>query len=77
LELAVSTVDKAFADKVVAAKGHLYPDDPFEPPITRIVEYTNAWGGQAFGMTFRGQDPDKYMRPTEFVNNPRIYWEQS
>lgn len=71
----MSTVDKAFADKVIAAKGRLYPDDPFEPPITRLVEYTNAWGNLAYGMTFDGQDPDKYMRPSEYVNTPRIYWE--
>ena len=73
----MSTVDKEFADKVVAAKGVLYPDEAFEPPITRIVEYTNAWGGKAYGMTFEGQDPDKYMRPSEYINEPRIYWEMA
>jgi len=73
----VSTVDKAFADKLVAANGQLYPDDPFEPPVTRIVEYTNAWGALAYGITFERQDPDKYMRPTEYVNSPRIYWERA
>jgi len=71
----MSTVNKEFADKVVAANGVLYPDDPFEPPITRIVEYRNAWGGTGYGMTFQGQDPDKYMRPSEYINEPRIYWE--
>jgi hypothetical protein len=71
----MSTVDKAFADKIVAAKGNLYPDDLFEPKITRVVEYTNAWGKLAYGMTFEQQDADKYMRPSEYVNSPRIYWE--
>ena len=71
----MSTVDKAFADKVVAAKGVLYPGDAFEPPITRLVKYTNAWGADAYGMTFQGQDPDKYMRASEFIIDPRIYWE--
>lgn len=71
----MSTVNKEFADKVVAANGVLYPDDPFEPQITRLVEYTNAWGAKAYGMTFQGQDPDKYMRPSEFVIEPRVYWE--
>ncbi len=73
----MSTVNKEFADKVVAANGILYPDDAFEPPITRLVKYTNAWGGEAYGMTFQGQDQDKYMRPTEYVQNPSIYWEQA
>jgi len=72
----MGTVDKAFADKIVAANGQLYPDDPYEPPVTRIVEYTNAWGGIAYGITFEGQDPDKYLRPTAWVDSPRIYWER-
>lgn len=71
----MSTVDKAFADKMVACDGVMYPDDPFEPPVTRIVEYSNAWGGTGYGMTFRGQDPEKYMRESEFIKQPRIYWE--
>lgn len=71
----MSTIDKAFADKLVAANGQLYPDDPFEPPVTRIVKYTNAWGGEAYGITFEGQDPGKYMLPTEFISNPTVYWE--
>lgn len=71
----MSTVNKEFADKVVAANGVLFPDDPFEPPIVRIVEYRNAWGGFGYGMTFQGQDPDKYTRPSEYINEPRIYWE--
>ena len=72
----MSTVDKAFADKMVACKGVMYPDDPFEPPVVRIVEYTNAWGNLASGMTFKGGDPNKYMRPTEYINNPRVYWQK-
>lgn len=71
----MSTVDKAFADKMVACSGVMYPDDPFEMPVTRIVEYTNAWGCKAYGMTFKGQDPHKYLRESEYIQQPRIYWE--
>jgi hypothetical protein len=71
----MSTVNKLFADRVVAANGRLYPDDPFEPPITRIVEYTNAWGNLAYGMTFEGEDADKYMLESQYISNPRVYWE--
>ena len=72
----MATVDKAFADKIAAANGVLYPDVPFEPPVTRVVEYTNAWGGKGYGITFEREDPDKYLRPTEYIINPRIYWEK-
>jgi hypothetical protein len=73
----MSTVDKVFADKLVAANGQLYPDDPFEPPATRIVKYVNAWGKEAYGITFEGQNPEKYMEPTEFINQPVVYWEKT
>jgi hypothetical protein len=73
----MTTVDKSFADKMVACGGVMYPDDPFEPHVNRIVEYTNAWGQKAYGMTFNGQDPDKYMRPSEYVQEPRVYWERT
>lgn len=72
----MSTVDKGFADKMVKCGGVMYPDDPFEPPVNRIVEYTNAWGKKAYGMTFEGQDADKYMRPSEYVIEPRVYWDR-
>lgn len=72
----MSTVDKDFADKVVAAKGVLFPEDPFEPPVDKIVKYTNAWGGEAYGLIFAGQNPSKYS-PSEFVRNPEVYFERT
>lgn len=64
----MSTVDKSIADAIVAGK---YADD--QP--TRIVDYDNAWGGIAYGVTFGRQAKDTYMQPTNFIRNPRIYWD--
>ena len=72
----MSTIDKEFADKIAACNGVLYPDDPFEPPVVRIVEYTNARGKKAYGITFEGQDEDKYMRSTAYVQGPSVYWQK-
>ncbi len=72
----MSTVDKDFADKVVECGGVMFPDDPMEPPVNRIVEYTNAWGKKAYGITFEGEDLNKYMRPSEYVIKPRVYWDR-
>ena len=44
---------------------------------TRIVKYENARGSTTFGVTFKGDDINHYMHPTEFVKNPVIYWEPS
>lgn len=73
----MATVDKAFADRVVAANGVLYPDDPFEPPIQRLVEYTDMGGKLAYGMTLKGQDPEKYLRASEFIRSPRVFWDRA
>lgn len=64
----MSTVSKDIADRIV--KGEFAKDSP-----KRIVKYRNAWGGEGYGVTFRNQDHDKYLRESAYVLNPKIYWE--
>ena len=64
------TVSKPIADTIKDGNGH-YADDS---RVIRIVEYDNQWGGVGYGMIYEGQNPDMY-RETEFVRNPRIYFE--
>lgn len=66
----MATVDKAIADAIVGGE---YAEDG----ATRIVKYTNAWGGEAYGVTFGTQDKDTYMHPTQFIRNPEIYWDET
>jgi hypothetical protein len=65
----MATVTKGLADVLVRNNGH-YSDDP---RVMRIVEYTNAWGKQAFGIEYEGEVGKYY--PSEYVNNPKVYWE--
>ena len=65
----MATVSKDLADKLVAQNGY-YADDP---RVMRIVEYTNAWGKQAYGIEYEGQ-LGKY-HPSEYVIDPKVYWE--
>ena len=65
----MSTLGKKQADEIAAGK---YAEDGW----VRIVEYDNAWGGVSYGCVTDYQDIDTYMRPTDFVKNPRIYWER-
>jgi len=65
----MATVSKQTADEMVACNGQ-YKDDP---PVMRIVEYTNAWGSTAYGMEY-GWEVGKYS-PSEYIINPRVYWE--
>lgn len=64
----MATVGKDIADRIVA--GEFAEDD-----ARKIVEYDNAFGGVSYGVIFGNQDPD-YYRETEFVRNPRVYWEK-
>lgn len=65
----MATVSKDIADKLVAGDGY-YMDDP---RVLRITEYDNNWGGKGYGIEYRR--PLGRYAPSEFVHNPRIYWE--
>lgn len=65
----MATVSKELADTLAKNDGH-YSDDP---RVSRIVEYTNAWGKQAYGLEYPGQE-GKYS-PSEYVIDPKVYWE--
>jgi len=74
----MATYDKQFADRLIAGNGRLLEFQepaPDNPAAQRIVKYTNAWGREAFGVTFEGDDPEEYLRETRYVRNPVIYWE--
>lgn len=63
------TVSKALADTIVKADGYYALD----PRVMRVVEYTNKWGKQAYGLEYEGQ-LGKYV-PSEYVIDPKVYWE--
>lgn len=65
----MATVSKDLADKLVAGNGY-YADDP---RVTSIIEYDNAFGGIGYGLNYQGRENRYY--PSEYVRNPRIYWE--
>ena len=65
----MATVSKTTADKLIADDGYYSTD----PRVHRIVEYTNAWGGTAYGIEY-SHEVGKYHE-SEYVINPRVYWE--
>jgi len=65
----MATVSKDLADTIARNDGR-YSDDP---RVLRIIEYTNAWGKLAYGLEYPGQEVKYY--PSEYVINPRVYWE--
>jgi len=74
------TVDKQFADRLIAANGYYVKGDEDNsfgdnPRVTRIVEYANEWGTKAYGVTYEGEDQMRYLSPTDYTQNPTIYWE--
>ena len=65
----MGTVNKKIADDIIAGK---YADDN----ATRIVKYTNAWGGESYGVTFGRENKGKYLTETDYIRDPKIYWEK-
>lgn len=63
------TVDKPIADKIVAGNG-IYPGDEASP-VHSIIEYTNSWGGQSFGLNYSLRND---YTASEFVHAPKLYW---
>lgn len=68
------TVDKHCAD-IIAANNGVYPGDEHLPPVVRITQYDNAFGGVGvdFGLDYEGEDN---YQPSDFIRNPRIYFER-
>ena len=62
----MSTVDKSIADRIAAGE---FAEDRAQ----RIIKYTNAWGGEAYGVIYASDYPDKYAA-SDFVQNPVLYW---
>lgn len=67
------TVSKHIADEIKANNGH-YANDPL---VVRIVEYTNAWGGTAYGLEYEGRlgqysESPYVINPTDYFRHPSI-----
>ena len=62
----MGTVSKEIADRIIAGE---FPEDE----ATKITKYTNAWGGESYGVTFHGMR-NVYAEPSEFIINPTLYW---
>jgi len=65
----MGTVSERIAKQIAENDGH-YCDDP---RVARIVEYTNSWGGLAYGLEY-AHEIGRYAE-SEFVRNPRVYWQ--
>ena len=65
----MGTISKKIADDVIAGK---YASD--RPK--KIVKYTNAWGGEAYGLICAHESLDRY-KASDFVINPETYWEKT
>lgn len=70
----MATIDsKSIIDRIIANDGY-YDDDP---RVYMIVEYTNAYGKQTYGVTWSNEHPSsklRYLDESEYVKNPRVIW---
>jgi hypothetical protein len=68
----MATIDnKDIIDEIIKGNGY-YEDDT---RVSMIVEYTNAYGKQAYGVTWiNQQNQQKYLIESEFIRNPKVIW---
>jgi len=66
----MATIEHDLAMELIAKDGYYLND----PRVQRIVEYTNGWGGKSYGVTWQGENRDRY-RESEFVIKPRVIWD--
>ena len=73
----MATIDnKKLIDDIIAGHGY-YENDP---RVALIVEYTNAYGKQAWGVTWTNETSvrqRRYLEATGYVINPRILWDNN
>jgi hypothetical protein len=84
----MSTVDKKFADRIIANNGFYSESNKAEYEVAgyrggdnsrcvRLVEYTNAWGNKAYGATFEHETPERqkrYLQANEYIRDPLVIW---
>lgn len=73
----MSTIQhKAIIDDLIENHGY-YHGDKSEPRAVLIVTYENAFGGEAWGVTWDYETPEmqeRYLVETANVHNPKILW---
>lgn len=62
----MSTVDKAIAEAVMNGK---YAEDR---PV-KVVRYDNQWGGESYGIVFKGQDLNRFEH-SPACHNVKTLW---
>lgn len=61
---------KDIVTKLITNNGH-YLDDL---QVVKIVRYTDSWGGNAFGLIYKGEALNRYDA-SEFIIDPQVIFE--
>ncbi len=70
----MATIDNETLIKTLIEKNGFYEDDP---QVHMIVEYTNAYGGKTWGVTWTNEDSrrqNRYLDESDFIQNPKVIW---
>jgi hypothetical protein len=67
------TVSKPIADAVIAGNG-FYPGDEHLPPVTKIVQYRDNWGGTDNLGLIRADEPQDRYETAPDCHDPKVIW---
>ncbi len=69
----MATIDSQGIIDVLLANDGIYPGDP---PVVRIVRFTNGWGGRTHGIVYEAEADRgglyRYDYPSEFIIAPEV-----
>ena len=69
----MSTIDnKGIIDTLIKNNG-VWPGDEDKPPVTKIVEYTNQWGGLSTAVVYKTDNQNKYEESPACINVKTIW----
>jgi hypothetical protein len=68
----MATVSKEMAMSLIAADGY-YPGDP---RATKVVRYTNNWGGESYAIVWPSENQMRYEL-SDACHNVEVLWSAS
>ena len=69
----MSTIDNKEIINLIIKYNGVYLGDEHLPPVTKIVEYDNQWGGHSTALIYKNENQNKYEE-SPACRNVRAIW---
>ena len=56
----MATISSPEVINILIENNGFYPGDENRPPVTKIVEYRNQWGGKSTAIVYQNENQNRY-----------------